>query len=411
MGLYAQQSKCATMSHWDRIKAQDSHAETRMQEVERFTQNWIQENGDLKMTRNIIQIPVVVHVLYHADIENISAEQIYSQINILNEDFRLLNTDSLQPNHPFWPYTADVEIEFCMAQKDPDGNPSNGITRTYTDSVGYAAIGYEKFTEAGGKDNWNPSQYLNIWVCNLDASGGTLGYAAFPSDLEASPSLDGVVIRYEAFGNIGTAGMGAFVSNNLGRTATHEVGHWLNLRHIWGDEECGDDLVTDTEPAVGDNYQCPTFPHNANNTCGSGEYGEMYMNYMDYVDDACMVMFTFGQKSRMLAALSGPRSGLLSSNGCDAASGLNSQDFQGSFEVYPNPSTGVFMVEVNPDKKEDISISVSNAIGEVIYQSNHQNISSSLQLKLNLINEAKGIYFVQIKTDHSSVVKKMLINE
>ena len=161
-----------------------------------------------------------------------------------------------------------------------------------------------KFSSSGGVDAWNTSDYLNIWVCNM--SGGILGFAQFPG---GSAATDGVVVDYEYFGSIGSA----TYPYNLGRTLTHEVGHWLNLRHIWGDSYCGDDLVDDTPTQETSNGGCQTFPHV---TCNNGPNGDMFMNYMDYSYDACLTMFTTGQKNRMIAALTTLRSSLLDSDAC-----------------------------------------------------------------------------------------------
>jgi len=275
---------------------------------------------------------------------------------VLNEDFRLLNADSLLPSHPYWVDAADALIKFCLAVRDPDGDPTNGITRTFTNSTSFSGNGDVKFSTTGGVNNWNPTQYLNLWVCNL--SGLTLGYAAFPSDLTTFPEEDGVVIRHQAFGTIGTAGTGGFTANDLGRTATHEVGHWLNLSHIWGDTICGNDFVADTPEHEDANYFCPTFPHRPFNACIPGTFadGEMYMNYMDYVDDGCMVMFTFDQSSRMDAALFTERSAILTSRGClpcpTIISGYTASSInicEGETVTFTNTSTGASTYEWDED--------------------------------------------------------------
>jgi hypothetical protein len=163
-----------------------------------------------------------------------------------------------------------------------------------------------KYSSTGGQDAWNTSDYLNIWVCNL--ASGLLGFATFPG---GNSNTDGVVCDYAYFGNTGTATS----PYDLGRTATHEVGHWLNLYHIWGDSYCGNDYVSDTPKHEESNYGCPSYPH-ASSCSGTGSSGEMFMNYMDYTNDACMFMFSTGQKNRMRATLNSSRSSLLSSLGC-----------------------------------------------------------------------------------------------
>ena len=408
--INAQSEKCATMKNLEASIAKDPSLLTRIQQAEIRTQEWIATQPKInpknvaKKMQQIITIPVVVHVLWNDPIENISDEQIQSQIDGLNEDFRLLNFDTLPYTHPFWEFTADAEIEFCLAARDPDGNATNGITRTYTDVVGFTGDGEEKFTSSGGIDNWDPTQYLNLWVCNLDSTDGTLGYAAFPADLAATPEEDGVVIRYEAFGFIGTA----TAPNELGRTATHEVGHWLNLRHIWGDAVCGDDFVDDTEIQEAAVNGCPAFPYNDFSTCGSGPDGEMNMNFMDYVDDACMNMFTYGQTLRMNAALNDERVGLLTSMGCSAPTKINEIDLTNSIEIYPNPSKGNFTINMVNTKADKMLVTVYDMMGSTIHE--FKNINS-IPCKVDLNDLSNGVYYVKIDSGDKTITKKIIISK
>jgi Secretion system C-terminal sorting domain/Pregnancy-associated plasma protein-A len=406
----AQSEKCVTMKHLAASIAKDPSLLTRIQQAEIRTQEWIATQSKVnpktmaQKVQQVVTIPVVVHVIWNDPIENISEAQIQSQIDVLNEDFRLLNADSLPPSHPFWPYTADAEIEFCLAARDPAGKATNGITRTYTTVTGFTGDGEEKHTATGGIDNWDPTQYLNLWVCNLDSSGGTLGYAAFPADLAATPEEDGVVIRYEAFGSIGTAA----APNELGRTATHEIGHWLNLRHIWGDAICGDDLVDDTEIQEDAVYGCPAFPHNDFSTCGSGPDGEMNMNFMDYVDDACMNMFTYGQTLRMDAALNGERVGLLTSLGCSAPTKINEIDLTNSIDMYPNPSKGNLIINADNLKANKMKISVYDMTGALMHEFKNMN---SLPYKIDLNDLSNGIYYVKAEAGDKTITKKIIISK
>jgi hypothetical protein len=246
-------------------------------------------------------ISVVVHVVYRSESENVSDDQIHSQIDVLNRDFGATNTDIEQVPDVWKELPIDSRIRFSLATVDPSGKETSGITRTKTDKESFGQYDTVKFADQGGADAWPTDRYLNIWVCNL--SGGLLGYAQFPG---GPVETDGVVILYRAFGTLGTAES----PFNLGRTCTHEVGHFLNLRHIWGDtESClGTDLVSDTPSQQLPNYNKPTFPHLS---CDNGLHGDMFMNYMDYVDDDTMVFFTPGQVARMHAALSGPRASLI----------------------------------------------------------------------------------------------------
>lgn len=227
-----------------------------------------------------IEIPVVVHVLAKTKAEDISLAQIQSQIDVLNEDFNLNNSDASNTPAIFSTLKADVGVHFTLDR----------VIRKATNKKSWAPNDGMKKSSQGGSDAIDPDQYLNIWVCNLGQN--LLGYATFPTS--AGAWNDGVVILYSAFGRQGTL----IAKYNKGRTATHEVGHWMNLRHIWGDATCGNDLVGDTPLHNTANYNCPTYPHMS--TCGPN-ITEMTMNYMDYTDDACMYMFTSGQKDRMLS--------------------------------------------------------------------------------------------------------------
>ena len=296
------------MEYLEYLKAQDPQLEQKMAQDEVDLQNRIQNQSNSKAS-SVITIPVVVHVVYNNSTENISDAQIQSQIDVLNEDFRRLNTDASSTPLTFQSVAADVEVNFCLASQDPNQIMTTGITRTLTSQSSFDNNGIDavKYTSLGGKDAWNTNDYLNIWVCNL--SSGLLGYANFPGN--GNSQIDGVVCDYKFFGNTGTA----TAPFNLGRTTTHEVGHWLNLRHIWGDSNCGDDFCNDTPTQFGPNGGCPSFPYV---TCANGPNGDMFMNYMDYTDDACMNMFTEDQKTRMIDAINTHRSDLLTSNGCSA---------------------------------------------------------------------------------------------
>ncbi|MCB9276985.1 MAG: T9SS type A sorting domain-containing protein [Lewinellaceae bacterium] len=282
----------------------------RLEAIEKQTREFI--NNPNRLVTGVVTIPVVVHVVWNTASENISDAQVISQIDVLNEDFRRLNSDASDTPAMFQSVAADSEIEFCLATVDPNGNPTSGITRTQTSSTSFSTNNNVKFTSSGGHNAWPAGQYLNIWVCDL--SGGLLGYAQFPG---GSASTDGVVCDYLYFGTIGTA----TPPFHLGRTATHEVGHWLNLRHIWGDGGCSvDDFVSDTPLAGSANFtgEPCTFP--GPNTCstGAGDQPDMFQNYMDYSDDGCMNIFTLGQKARMRALFDtgGARQSILSSQAC-----------------------------------------------------------------------------------------------
>jgi hypothetical protein len=310
----AQEIDCGTMANLEYLKAQDPQLENKMLQNEQALQNWIKTHPNIQSRKgSIITIPVVVHVVYATPSENISAAQVLSQIAILNKDYRRLNADTSAIPSVFAAVAADCEIEFCLATKDPNGNSTSGITRTATKQTSFSPGTFNgvswsndgvKYISSGGADAWNTSKYLNIWVCDL---GNLRGYAQLPGGPSSS---DGVVVDYTRFGNIGTAAWASFTI----RTTTHEIGHWLNLNHIWGNNiketsNCGDDYCDDTPAESSSTYGTPTFPYNTYSACNSGANGEMFMNYMDYTD--CRSMFTQDQKTRMRATIDTFRTGLL----------------------------------------------------------------------------------------------------
>ena len=250
-----------------------------------------------------ITIPVVVHVVYNTSSQNISDTRINEQIQVLNDDYRRLNADKTNTPAAFAGVAGDAQIEFKLAKIDPSGNPTTGITRTSTSVTGFSRSSNNvKTTSTGGRDPWNTQRYLNIWVCDLLLEWNGLqwveimGYSTFPVDLATSPNLDGVVISFKYFGKTGTS-----APYNKGRTTTHEVGHWLDLRHIWGDAyNCTvTDFVADTPNQYQATYGCPSFPQT--DICTTSNPGIMFMNYMDYTNDGCMNLFTNGQIARMRA--------------------------------------------------------------------------------------------------------------
>jgi hypothetical protein len=244
--------------------------------------------------QSLVDIPVVVHVVHNTPEQDVSDAQIHSQIEVLNQDFRASNPDVGKVPEAWQDLVADTRVQFHLARTDPLGRPTDGITRTRTSTPDWDTDDLVKFSLSGGHDAWPADVYLNVWVCQLRR--GLLGYAQFPG---GAASTDGVVVTHTGFGTTGTA----TAPFDGGRTAVHEIGHWLNLRHIWGDDDegcSGSDFVADTPNQGGPNTGSPGFPHVS---CGNGPNGDMFMNYMDYTDDAAMFMFTKGQAARMDAAL------------------------------------------------------------------------------------------------------------
>ena len=288
---------CATSEVHRQLLSVDPDYRLARSEIENLT-DAVQARGFAAAAPVTRTIQTVVHVVYRTEAENISNAQVQSQIRVLNQDFRMKNRDRTKLPDVFKSLHADTRIRFRLAGKDVFGNATSGITRTRTAVPSFSFDEGVKASRTGGADPWPTHRYLNLWVCNL--GDGLLGYAQFPGGPRAT---DGVVILYTAFGTTGAA----TAPFDRGRTATHEVGHWLNLFHIWGDDGTGcrgSDHCPDTPNQASENVGEPAFPHIS---CDNGPNGDLFMNYMDYVDDRAMFMFTGGQATRMNAALNGPR--------------------------------------------------------------------------------------------------------
>tara|TARA_B100000886_G_C20417544_1_gene489953 strand:- start:360 stop:2183 length:1824 start_codon:yes stop_codon:yes gene_type:complete len=295
--LLFSQDRCGTMNRLNYEITIDDQLNDKRQRIEKKIKRWKNLNF-----QNSYNIPVVFHIIYENNDENVSLDQIMSQLSVLNEDFNRNNSDANQTSGDFIDVAADCNINFCLAQRTPNNDSSSGITYTQTNITSFSLYDNRIFHDSlGGKDIWDPNKYLNIYVCDLS---NALGFASFPG---TSQSRDAVVINYNNFGTINI-----LAPYNKGRTTTHEVGHWLNLLHIWGDGNCGNDQVDDTPIQNSANYGCPSHP---SPSCSNE--GDMFQNFMDYTDDGCMNLFTNGQKNRMHATLNSQRSSVTQSQACD----------------------------------------------------------------------------------------------
>lgn len=382
--------------------------------IEQFTQNFISKGGAEAMRTTAkgptYTIPVVVHVVYNTAVQNISDAQIQSQIDVLNKDYQKLNTDVGSVPSVWTSLVANCKIQFCLATIDPDGNATTGVRRVATKTASFSTNNAVKHTSSGGDDAWPAKDYLNLWVCNL--GGGILGYAQFPGGAAAT---DGVVITYTGFGSIGTAA----APYNLGRTATHEVGHWLNLRHIWGDDGTGcggSDLVDDTPNQADEHYGCPKFPQVS---CSNAPNGDMFVNYMDYTNDKCMFMFTKGQKSRMSATLvtGGARHSVTISGKCGSqvASISNNAIIPGVLSVMPNPvNNGFATISYKLDKTAKVQIVISGLYGNVNASINVGNqVAGEYQVKPSEVSRLQnGIYVVKlIVNGEQTATTRLVVNK
>jgi hypothetical protein len=339
------QERCQSTEYMQHLIDQDPSILERQEAIEEHTRRFIANSATQRSAGVVYTIPVVFHVVYNGASENIPDYVLQGQLDVINEDFRKINADASTIVSSFSGIAADSEIEFCLATVDPNGNPTTGITRTPTTRSSFSAFSDNvKSSSSGGKDPWPTDEYLNIWVC--DIGFGILGYAQFPGGPAAT---DGVVNDYQYTGRDAWAS-GPLAPYDLGRTLTHEIGHWLNLRHIWGDGGCSvDDGVSDTPVSGSSTSGCPL----SKTTCGSLDNVQ---NYMDYSHDDCLVMFTNGQATRMRATLApgGPRASVANNAATVCSTGPASCD------VPANPTTTIVGAPTSAQVSWD---AVSGAVG------------------------------------------------
>lgn len=393
--------KCLTSERRTKLLQEKPQLAEKWQQQEAETQRWIATHQANLNLRNVEIIPVVVHVLWRTPNENISEEQILSQLDVLNNDFRKLNADFNTGPTAFRSLGADVEIEFCLASVDPLGNPTTGITRTKTNIEGIGMTDNWYQTSDGGKTAWDINKYLNIWVCDM-GDDETLGFAT-PPGFADPPESDGAVIGHQYFGTTGTAA-GSF-PNHLGRTTTHEIGHYFNLEHLWGPEEGGceeDDFVNDTPLQDYDSEGCPDFP--SHDFCTPSGNGIMFNNFMDYTDDECMTMFTQGQKMRMLAALNGPRAALLSGNACSVATSVH-EAITLPVSLFPNPANDRLIIGLDTKEIEIDQMIIFNSVGKkmLLFQAGNH-------IEVDISDLPKGIYFLT-SADSRFMPQKFIITK
>jgi hypothetical protein len=398
-----QKARCYTNEYTQLLEASQIHYANGRKQLDREASTWLDKNK--YKAAAAVTIPVVVHVLYNTDEQNISDAQIQSQIVVLNEDFGRKNADRLKTPAAFSAVAANCDIQFCLASIDPDGNPTTGITRTFTSQTQIGSLTGTAFyqTAQGGHDIWDRNSYLNIWVCQT--ADDVLGFASPPS-LGSNSSRDGIVIGWQYFGFGGIA----FAPNDRGRTTTHEVGHWLGLEHIWGSGSSGgsycgiDDNISDTPNQEDANYFCPSFPHVS---CINGPAGDMFMNYMDYTDDACMNLFTEGQKDRMMAILNtSPRKSILSSTAGCSFTGISAKNDAPWTSISPNPSNGLVHIQSSAIASGPWRITIYDILGKQLEHLYFPSSMKEVHLPLSL---KPGIYPITIERENHYAVEKLLI--
>jgi hypothetical protein len=374
-------------------------------------------------------VPVVFHViLSQIRINQLGGnngilQRAMDQIAVLNEDYNRGNADSVNIPAPFKPLYRNVNISFGLAHRKPDGTTTSGVEIKATTLTGFSAsndLGKgPKYDTSGGLDAWNPDLYLNIWIVDI-SEGGILGYTIPPSFVNFGiPKVQtGVVLDYGAFGRRGgsiqyfTPG-----TNDKGRTATHEVGHFFELQHIFGENSnCPgsgdvDDGFADTPPQADHTYNStfpgniPVFPH-----ADACTPSVMWMNYMDYVDDAYMYMFTQQQAAYMYSQVApGGESQTLGMHPelFDWPTAVTDMEIENSFNIFPNPTTGYIHLSFT-NAKELQEINVINIMGQKVYSINTNN-NPNENYDINLTGLSKVVYMVQCTFATGTITKKIVL--
>lgn len=387
-------------------------------------ENWISQKieefkleriANPKSANAVKMIPVVVHVIHNGDAvgtnENLSLERIQSQIAVLNEDYGQIDGSN---GGDITGLGVNTGIQFCLAKIDYEGNPTDGVDRKQYDVALYTTTA--QVNEVKLFTQWDPEKYLNIWTFNWGGNSdlkGLLGYAQFPSlsglsGLDSNGGedyTDGVAINHINFGSSEKTNSGPFEGvYNLGRTTTHEIGHFLGLRHIWGDYvgcSGNGDYCDDTPPQNNLSQGCPV----GVDTCPGGG-PDMYENYMDYTNDACMSVFTANQKTRMETVLANSlrRKGLLTSTVCGTLGTPDFKSLQGIF-VSPNPAQDV--INITTETETPDSYTIFNNLGQVI--TTVSNVSDA-NLSINISNYTNGIYFLKIDKGSETKTIKFIKN-
>lgn len=387
----AAQMNCVTADYTRTSINNDPQLASAIKQAEAYIRLQISTPSMSRVENGIYKIPVVVHNLYHTTGQKITDEQVAAQLETLNKAFRRQNADTVKTPAAFKGLAADCEIEFHLASADPMSRSTTGIIRKYTPVTTWIMDDKMKSSAQMGDDPWDSRKYLNIWVCQMDKFAG---YSTVPG---SDAKLDGIVIGLAAFG----AGQ---------KTIIHEMGHWMGLKHIWGDEYCGDDGVDDTPKQASYTVGCP---NTVRVTCGNSPTGDMYNNYMDFTNDGCMNLFTKGQKARMQAvfASGSARNSLLYSAGLDKPliyeSPLPEEDPRWlQVKVYPNPVNTVLTLDFSYDVRwVGKTIFVTNLVGQSL---KNVTISSKIQT-IDVTNFKPGIYFLAAKNDQGVSMKVKFI--
>jgi len=427
-------NKCATTEMVNKSITEDNRNYLSMKDAVDINAKWLKLNNGNE-NKSIMNIPIVIHVVHrsnHSNIgsgTNISNAQIEDGLRILNEDYSKTNPEFPNPpRNTFFNYAGNAQLQFCLVTEDENGDPTTGITRTSTAMTNFDVDGTDemKKSSTGGKNGWDPTKYLNIWICDIVSTGGgqILGYSYLPGTVQWQPWKDGVVVDYRYFGTIGVSAAG-----NDGRTPTHEVGHYLGLLHTFCPEDqngnpptcddCDDNNwggnIDDT-PATKDVYYGTVTSSTNNNTCNDLNYSNVFNtdvldmdeNYMAYSSNTWM--FTIEQVDVMNGTLNGYRSGLKNTTipvNCSGTLGIENLMNNNQIKIYPNPTTGKILVQnlINAKTK---NIVVKNILGEIVYI---KLSDGNRTVSVNLSTLENGIYFIEISTNKGMRIEKVILSK
>jgi hypothetical protein len=379
-------------------------------------------------------IPVIIHVIHAGEavgtFPNLSNAQLVSQIKVLNDDFagKGLNVGNIPA--AWKDLVANTGISFCLARKDPKGNI---LAEPGIDRVLFSAVSITDPKKVSNSTNnatflnyvdtkmkpatiWDPAKYLNIWVSDRPVGGTGLGVANAPSGTgltglgnvtAGTATTDGLWCWGQCFGTTGTLATGY----DKGRVSSHEIGHYLGLRHTWADATCGDDYCTDTPPTKQANFNCPTFPTNKGTCSGNSTNGEMTMNIMDYTNDPCKYMFTKDQTTRMQTAMAnGTYRKLLGTHGvCDSPLSVDQLNTSAlDLIISPNPTLGNVELSFRAFETADVKIEINNLLGQIIATEFVKNPTGIIRQSFDLSGQQAGVYFITIKYGSDRIVRKLV---
>jgi len=371
-----------------------------MCEVDRYYQDKpgisIKPDGPkiILQSRAVAVLPIVIHVVWADAEENIPTDIILKQIDRLNLDFNNPRTGRESVPLEFRAATANPAIQFCLARKDPNGNPHPGIIRRQTSvkNIGSSKDAFGKYLihSSSGSPAWNPARYINVWIGKMENIFGrsTIGGTSYPVE------EDGIVIDPSQFGI-------DFSRDILGRTLVHEMGHYLGLQHLWGSRsgDCTeDDAINDTPIQDGPYFDCPKYPQRS---CGNNN---MFMNFMDFVDDHCMDLFTKGQVERMHNTLNSHRAGLLIPH--EDCNSLTGNVMLTQVKYFHRPSKKSVTLQSNPGPNAAIYIEVSNLLGQSVYQNSWESVFST---EIPTKSWVTGIYLINLRYNSERRTIKLFI--